>query len=273
VLALKSDGTVWSWGSNSAGQLGYGAICGGPCAGSTRPRQVPGLTGVAAVAAGGFHSLALKRDGTLLAWGQGGQGQLGTGVLSDTNTPTRVPGLGGVQIKSIVASVFDSMIVTTGGGIWGWGLNGYGEVRGDGSTGQVNRPFRVTAISAVKALAQGKSFTLALKTDGTVWAWGRNDHGQLGRGSVNVPASDGRPARVPGLTGITAVAAGHEHAIAVEAHGGACAWAWGRGTEGQLGGTGVDSATPRVSCVTGISSGDQLRAITAGGHHTIAIAP
>src|SRR6185312_15197966 len=93
VLALKSDGTVWAWGSNTSGQLGDGTTTQ-----RAAPVQVTGLSGVTAIAAGSNHSLAVKSDGTVWAWGTNAAGQLGDGTTGATPhpTPAQVPGLSGV---------------------------------------------------------------------------------------------------------------------------------------------------------------------------------
>jgi len=93
-LALKSDGTVRAWGQNTSGQSGNGTVT----FGSNTPVQVSGLSGVAAIAGGDIHSLALKSDGTVWAWGYNLDGELGNGTYTDSNTPVEVSGLSGVTV-------------------------------------------------------------------------------------------------------------------------------------------------------------------------------
>jgi alpha-tubulin suppressor-like RCC1 family protein len=203
----------------------------------------------------------------VFAWGQGGQGQLGNGYLKNSTTPITVPGLGGLTIKSITASVYDSMVVTTSGRVYGWGFNGYSEIRGDGKVGIRSTPIQ-SAIGNVQAIAQGTYFTVALKTDGTVWTWGRNEHGQLGRGTINNPTWYGIPKQVPGLSGGTSVAAGREFALVLKDDG--SVWAWGLGRDGELHNDQMsDSAIPvRVHLIF-----TDTRAITAGAYNALAITP
>ena len=146
--------------------------------------QVSGLTGVIALAAGSWHNLALKSDGTVWAWGDNGSGQLGDGSTTDRSTPVQVSG----RVIAIAAGSYHSLALKSDGAIWAWGSNGSGQL-GDGSTSYYNStPVPVSGLSGVIALAAGSSHTLALKSDGTVWAWGSNYDGQLGDGSTRLTA-------------------------------------------------------------------------------------
>lgn len=142
-LALKGDGTVWAWGDDSYGQLGDGTPETSGCYCSAAPHQVVGLTGVAAITAGSYHSLALRSDGTVWAWGADGTGALGDGTVGD--------GAFGTGSRAVPIQVVD--------------LGGSGNVP-----------------TNVVALAGGGTHSLALKGDGTVWAWGANASRQLGDG-------------------------------------------------------------------------------------------
>ena len=115
TMALKSDGTVWTWGRNDDGQLGDGTTSTASPFGKTTPVQVSGLTGVTAIAAGSFHSMAIKSDGTVWAWGFNGFGQMGVGSVTTTryNTPVQVSGLTGVT--AIAGGYYHSVAVGSGG--------------------------------------------------------------------------------------------------------------------------------------------------------------
>jgi len=221
-LALKSDGTVLSWGHDASGQLGYtttttcGSITPSPC--KTTPTVIPGLSGVKAIAAGAAFSLALKSDGSVLAWGHNASGQLGIGS-ADTNphfTPTTVTGLGaGSGVVSLGAGGAHVLVLKSNGGVLGWGNNNSGEV-GNGLTTDQFTPVGVVGLSSgVSSVSAGFSHSVALKSDGSVLAWGHNASGQLGIGTFDANAHP-TPLGVTGLgagSGVMVLAAGGFHTL------------------------------------------------------------
>ncbi|KRE21939.1 RCC1 domain-containing protein [Paenibacillus sp. Soil522] len=216
-LALKSDGTVWAWGDNSKGQLGDG----GSYDYSLGPVQVQGLSSVVAIAAGDDHSLALKSDGTVWAWGLNNYGQLGIGrTTSTSSTPVQVQGLS--SMVAIAAGNDHNLAVKSDGTVWQWGMTYNGELFNGGS-GDLYTPVQVQGLSSVSAVAAGgRSHNLALKSDGTVWAWGDNDYGQLGDGTTTRRYP---PVQVQGLGSVATIAAGTSHSLALKSDG--TVWAWG----------------------------------------------
>jgi len=264
-LELKTNGTVWSWGYNGYGQLGDGTY-----AQRTSPVQVSGLTGTTlAVAAGYYHSLAMKSNGTVWSWGYNGYGQLGDGTTTQRNTPAQVSGLAG--ITAVAAGYYQSLALKSDGTVWAWGYNGNGQL-GDGTTG-TNRlnPVPVSGLTGtVTAIAGGTNHSIALKSDGTVWTWGYNGYGQLGDGTYTqnpTPVQVHGPGNVGFLTGIIAIAGGENHSIALKSDG--TVWAWGYNGYGQLGdGTYNTSNTPvQVSTLTGVAN----IAGGTGANHSLAL--
>jgi alpha-tubulin suppressor-like RCC1 family protein/subtilisin family serine protease len=242
-LALKDDGTVWAWGYNEIGQLGDGTSYRDGTGASHRstPAQVSGLSGVVAVAGGVNHSLAVKDDGTVWAWGDNNYGKLGDGTGINRSTPVQVSGLSGV--KDVAGGWQHSLALKDDGTVWAWGDNNYGQL-GDNTTTNRSTPVQVSGLSGVKDVAGGGLYSLALKDDGTVWAWGYNAFGQLGDGTRTDRTT---PVRVSGLSHITDVSCGVGHSLAVKDDG--TVWAWGNNVNGQVG------TTDRLSGITHVVGG------------------
>jgi len=266
-IALKTDGTVWAWGNNGAGQLGVKTV--EKCAGlycSSTPVEVSILTDVVAVTAGDSHSIALKGDGTVWAWGENWSGQLGDGTRTSSTTPIQVNDF--TDIVAVAAGSTNTFALKTDGTVWAWGYNGNGQL-GNGTTGRSSTPVQVSELAEVDAIAAGWSHTLALKTDGTVWAWGYNGNGQLGVITTET-CNDSRPCssiplQVSGLTDVAVITSGDLHSIALKDEG--TVWAWGSNRYGQLGdGTTIDSPAPiQINGLTDVT------AIVAGHSRSFAI--
>jgi alpha-tubulin suppressor-like RCC1 family protein len=147
---------------------------------------VPNLANVVMMAAGGYHSLALLGDGTVRGWGSNGVGQLGDGTTTGKLTPVQVAGLAGVTALSVGGS--HNLALKADGTVWAWGWAEDGQL-GDGTTGDPNcgchkAPLQVPGLGGVIAVSAGHRHSLALKGDGTVWAWGNNEYGQLVRSVI-----------------------------------------------------------------------------------------
>jgi alpha-tubulin suppressor-like RCC1 family protein len=196
------------------------------------------LAGVTAVAGGGEHSLALKVDGTVWAWGLNASGQLGDGARTSRATPAQVSGLN--EVTAIAAGYYHSLALRRDGMVWSWGSNEFGQL-GDGSLEDRALPVLVAGLSDVTRIACGYDHCLALKDDGTVWAWGANVYGMLGDGLQE--AYSPVPVPVSGLDSVRAIAAGGLHSLALRSD--RTLWSWGANSNGQLGdGTTVDRAAP-----------------------------
>jgi len=256
ILPVVNHHAAASWGLNNAGQLGNGtttisALYGG----------VSGLgTGVVQVSAGANFGPAVTSAGTVRAWGDNTWGQLGNGTVNGSLTPVQVTGLSGI-IQVAAGSDF-GLALRSDGTVWGWGRDGFGQL-GDGQGYYYQlTPVQVTGLTGVTKIAAGGSFGLALRNDGTVWAWGDNPVGELGNGTTTRSLA---PVQVKGLSHVTSIAAGGWASLAIRASGITALttlWAWGGNLDGQLGdGTTTNHLTPEQ--VTGITA-PGIAAITAG---------
>jgi alpha-tubulin suppressor-like RCC1 family protein len=179
------------------------------------------------VAAGQYHSLAAKGDGTVWAWGYNGNGQVGDGSTTRRTTPVQVSGLSGVT--AVAAGVSHSLALKGDGTVWAWGYNSNGQL-GDGTATQRTAPVQVSGLTDVIAIAAGDTHSLALKSDGTIWTWGSNTKGQLGDGTTTERRA---PVQVAGFSGGATIAGGNGHTVAAKSDG--SVWAWGSDVYGQLG--------------------------------------
>jgi len=249
TLAVKVDGTVWAWGNNVTGQLGNGTQVD-----RSAPIRISSLSNIVAVAAGGYyaqgfgHSLALRSDGTVWAWGWNAYGQLGNGTTTSRTTPVQISGIN--NVIAISASGSHTVALRNDGTVWAWGCNGDGQL-GDGTTTDRYAPVQVQDLNNITAIAAATGdnlipsmssygHTLALRSDGTVWAWGNNGNGKLGD---NTSTRRLTPVQVQGLSNISAIAASSGHSVALRKDG--IVWAWGNNSSGQLGdGTTTNRLTP-----------------------------
>jgi alpha-tubulin suppressor-like RCC1 family protein len=195
------------------------------------PVQVAGLSNITAISTGSGNSLALDADGSVWDWGNNYNGQFGIGI----------PG-GGDQPQGTTPTTLQP---------------------GQTTTAPIKQPVKVSNLTNVTAISSGMRNCLALKSDGTVWAWGDNEWGQLGDGTTTDRYA---PAQVKNLTGVIAISAGHYHSLAVKADG--TVWAWGDNESGELGtGDTIGSTVPvQVKGLTGIKSA------AAGEAHSLALA-
>ena len=234
-LALKSDGTVWAWGWNQWGQLGTGTTNA-----TLVPVQVAGLDHPAGISAGYTISLALMSNGTVQVWGTGLKGELGQGVFGD-HSYTPIPVLGLSNVVSVSADFQEPEALKSDGTIWMWGWNKLGQL-GDGTTLNKNLPEQVLGLTnMIFAGATGDRDNCAIKSDHTVWTWGRNYNGQLGIGTADViphPA----PVQIPAFGNgyVLMVQTPDWHSLALESDG--TLWGWGTNDHGQLGNNTIGNA-------------------------------
>lgn len=253
TVALMTDGTVWVWGRGYEGQMGDGIQVNLKPA----PARVPALSGVTAVSAGGYHTLALKGDGTVWMWGRIPSNSFGTAV------PTQVQNVD--SAVAISAGDYYSAAVKSDGTVLTWGNNSKGQL-GDGTTIDRSAPVQVVGLSNVARVSTGSDYAVAIKRDGTVWTWGKDNYGQLGDGAA---VDRSTPGQVPGLSGAVAAAAGVAHTLVLRSDG--TVWAFGRNSSGQLGdSTTTDRPTPiqvpGLANVVKVSAGDgRSAALTSDG--------
>ncbi|ESQ16056.1 MAG: hypothetical protein N838_06905, partial [Thiohalocapsa sp. PB-PSB1] len=279
-LAQRTDGRLYAWGYNGNGQLGDGSYTNRNYPAFVRDDTGAFVYDIQDIAAGGDHSLAVLGDGSLISWGYNGYGQLGDGTNTRRADPVAViDGYGDpvIDAVSVAAGANHSLALLDDGSLLAWGYNGYGQL-GDGTTTSKSTPVRVRdavgdTLTGIIAVAAGQNFSLALRSDGTVWAWGRNYQGQLGDGTNSNSASAQRvlDARGMPINGVVAVAAGFRHGLALSEAG--TAVAWGDNDYGQLGdGFTVDRRVP-VQVIDAFGTPvDGMSALAAGEWHSLALA-
>lgn len=237
-LAVKTDGVLWAWGYNDYGQVGDGTT-------TDLHNPVKVMDDVVAVSAGNYYSLAIKVDGTLWAWGKNSNGQLGDGTTTDRLSPVKVMD----NVVAVSAGENHSLAIKTDGSLWAWGDNFYGELGIGTSRNDTPVTVPVKVMDNVSTVSSGIGNSFAVRTDGTLWAWGRNDCGKLGVGATTYY----RPTPVKVMDNVAAVSAGDWHSLAIKTDG--SVWAWGENDEGQLGDGTTETRYTPVRIMDGVSTG------------------
>ena len=252
-LGIKSDGTLWAWGSNSSGQIGNGGT-----ADVFSPVQITSNTTWSQVAVGGAFSAAI-RDGTLWTWGLNSSGQLGLADFTNRTSPVQV---GSSTSWTHVAAGNTFMIARRSDGtLWAWGSNTNSQL-GLGDSTTRSSPVQIGTGTSWSAIATGSDHVLATQSDGTLWAWGLNSSSQLGDGTSTLRNS---PVKIGLATTWSKIACGGTSSYAVKTDG--SLWAWGSNSIGQLG---VGDSTTRSS-PTQVGSLTSWTAISGGNIHAIAV--
>ncbi len=228
VGAVKTDGTLWTWGANQLGELGQSNDTY-----MSSPVQVPGTTWPKTdVDQLGFlaeHTLIIKTNGTLWSFGKNYNGHLGHNNIVSYSSPVQIPGTTWSKVSR--EGVSASAAIKTDGTLWTWGNGNYGKLgHNQPANADISSPTQVpgTTWSLVSGMAGGDAL-LATKTNGTLWTWGKNEYGQLG---LNNTTSYSSPVQVPGTTW-SKVVGSHTGGLALKTDG--SLWSWGRGTNGALG--------------------------------------
>lgn len=221
VYVIKNDGTLWAWGDNEYGQLGDGTTI-------NRETPVKIMEHVAKIAVSEYHALAIKTDGSLWAWGRNGDGQLGDGTYTNRYAPVRI--MSGVS--EISAGYDHSLAITNDGTLYGWGDNSSNQVKirptiFDPYVSKYNSPEKIEG--GVKKVAAGLNYSLCIKSNGELRAWGTNTYGALGIGSTN--SGSFGPHHV--MNGVSQVDVGSMSSAAITTEG--SLYTWGENDRGQLG--------------------------------------
>jgi len=261
TLAIKTDGTLWSWGSNFVGQIGDNTIVGR----SSPVQVISGGTNWKQASSGNNLSAAVKTDGTLWVWGFSSSGALGNNVGFDRKSSPIQTIAGGINWSSVVCS-YQSTIgaIKKDGTLWMWGDNTDGGL-GDNSVTNKSSPVQtVTFASTWKQVSLGAYHTAAIKIDGTLWMWGRNGYGQLGDNTLTHRSSPIQT--VAAGSNWKQVSCGQYFTSAIKTDG--TLWSWGFNTAGRLGdGTIVHRSSP----VQIVSGGTTWKQVAAGRDCIIAV--
>ena len=267
TFALKMNGTLWSWGHNDDGQLGIGTmidqliptqilafidtdndgIADDIDAFPNNPNETIDSDGDGAgdnsdafplnsnkkwqhpiLAVGLFHSAVIHTDGTLWAWGYNGEGELGDGTKVDRYEPVQI-GIDKDWMQVVAGSHF-TLALKTDGSLWGWGVNSFGQLGIGIQTTNELIPVQSNSGNSWTKILAGYSHAFGFTSDGRLWGWGKNDHGELGNGSMG---DRYYPAPVIDTGNWKNVAAGYQFSIGIKVDD--TLWAWGNNEYNQLG--------------------------------------
>jgi alpha-tubulin suppressor-like RCC1 family protein len=258
-LGVRANGSLWAWGINTNGRLGDDTITDR----SSPVSVVGGFSDWIAASAGNRHNLGVRANGSLWAWGNNGSGVLGDDTITDRSSPVSVVG-GFSDWVSASAGGYHSLGVRTNGSLWAWGDNGQGRL-GDNTVTSRRSPVSVVGgFSDWISASAGRTHSLGVRANGSIWAWGDNGSGRLGDNTITNRSS---PVSVVGsFSDWISASAGGYHSLGVRANG--SLWSWGAGSNGRLGNNGVTNQSSPVSVVGGFS--DWVSA-SAGNFHSLGV--
>jgi alpha-tubulin suppressor-like RCC1 family protein len=259
TAAIKTDGTLWTWGRNSYGQLGYTISVHNQ---SSPVQTISGGTNWKQVSCGGNYTAAVKTDGTLWLWGLNQAGQIGDNSVTNRSSPVQTV-TGGTNWSQVSCGFFHTVALKNDGSLWAWGVGNYGNI---GDNAAVHRSSPIQTISFGnnwKQIAAGQTYTVAIKTDGTLWSWGNGFYGQIGNNTINNYSSPVQTITA-GVNWKQAEADVYTGAIKTDG----TLWMWGRNQFGQLG---DNSVTGRSSPLQTSVYGTNWKYVSAKSVNTIAI--
>ncbi len=258
VFAIKTDGSLWVWGNNGNGQLGTGNLTN-----YSSPVQLGTEKNWKLISSNSYFSAAIKTDGTLWTWGYNNDGTLGDNTRIDKSSPVQTIAAG-TNWKSTSTGIYHVTAIKTDGTLWLWGQNNNGQLGTNNTTNRSSPVQTVAGGTNWKQSSGGQSHTAAIKTDGTLWLWGRNIYGQLGTNNTTNRSSPVQT--VAGGTNWKLLACGRNHTAAIKTDG--TLWLWGYNNYGQLGDNTVLSKSSPIQTISG---GTNWKQVSSVGFNTSAI--
>ena len=259
TAAVKTDGTLWLWGYGNGGALGNDSIVNI----SSPIQTISAGTNWKKVSIG-RHTAAIKTDGTLWVWGCNITAGLGDNTVISKSTPVQTIS-GGTNWKSVSIGTFHTAAMKTDGTLWTWGSNNFGVLGTDTAVATAYSPVQtISSVNTWKQVNSGDRHIAAIKTDGTLWLWGRNCYGALGDNCFRNASSPVQT--VSGGTNWFNVSARGFNTAAIKTDG--TLWVWGNGGGGQIG---DNVRVGRSSPVQTISAGTDWRSVNAGAFRITAI--
>ena len=253
-LNIQSNGTLWSWGINSSGQLGLNTLTN-----YSSPIQVGTLSNWTRASGGFINSGAIQNNGTLWVWGNNSYGQVGLNTTTNYSSPVQVGALS--NWTQIVCGYRFTMAIQSPGTLWAWGINIFGQL-GNNSTTNFSSPIQVGALSNWTQITCGQYYFAAIQSPGTLWTCGYNRFGNLAQNNTQNYSS---PVQVGALSNWTQVSCGQYHTLAIQNNG--TLWAWGYNNYGQLG---LNTSTLYSSPVQ-VGTLSNWAQISSGYQHTAAV--
>ncbi|BDR53322.1 hypothetical protein KIM372_12290 [Bombiscardovia nodaiensis] len=264
-VALSSDGSVYTWGRGTNGELGQGSST----EHSLTPKKVvfPATAAkIVHISTGWYHTMCLDATGHLYAWGDDRAGQQGDGSSGDTTyypRAVRIPQVS--SVVSVATGWAHTLVLGSNGRLYSWGANHYGQIGSASSAMGIDTPVAVNTSLSFRAIGAGAYHSLAVATDDTVWTWGRNDGYQLGDGTATPKAE---PVQISVPARLTSITGGWGYSTGMTASGEV--WGWGTSQYGELADIGTSRYARKMTNIpVGVTF---VRLIAESAYQTIAMA-